>query len=257
MRTVLLGVLCVTAVAVSACMTVPELSDESQISVEAVANRVRCELREAGEAEGWLYTDKWIGSVDLTLEVAHKGAGSGSLGFVVPVHNGTFSLGFTGGPSETATRTVGVSFPFKMAELRDFPCATAEGATDRSLQGSLGLVEWVQRVGSTVRSDPPPWSSVAANWAKAKKAKSKDEKSISYSLRFDLVLEGSVTPSFKIVPAPSHDRTGSFRISGSRNNSHRLDIAMTAGSTKPGEAQERLRERRFLQQLQPFRLLTQ
>src|SRR5262245_57305453 len=119
MRRHALSAVCVAAIAAAGCMTVPDLPPEAQISIEAVANRVKCELRQAGEAEPWLFTDKWIGSVDLTLEVFDKGQAAGTLAFVVPVSHGTFTLGFTGGPTESVRRTVGVSFPFKMADLKN------------------------------------------------------------------------------------------------------------------------------------------
>jgi hypothetical protein len=240
------------AASLAACMTVPQLPEEHEISIEAVANRVKCELRDAAKEQTWLVTENWVGAIDLTVEIIHKGVGAGSLAFVVPVSHGTFSLGFTGGPTESAKRTVTVNFPVKIRELNGLPCRPADGVTDRRLQGDLGLIEWVQRVAGTVKRPAPP--PAAAARAGRPRSRPSEDRGIGYTLEFDLLLEASVTPSFRIIPAPGQDRTGSLRLAGSRDSSHKLDISLTPESPN---AQTRLRDIQLKQQFRSLRVSPQ
>jgi hypothetical protein len=234
LRSVALAFTAAVGVLLASCATVPRLSDESQISIEAVADRVRCELRAAAQEHEWL--KGWVGAVTLTLEVQDKGGGAGSLGFVVPIHNGTFTMGFTGGPTETAKRTVTVEFPTKIAELKankKLFCPHMVDPATRRLDGELGIVEWVRRVASTVR---PPTMATGKAWAQgftASRAKGgggrrrDTDRSIGYTLEFGLLIDASITPGFKVVPAKGHERSGALKIFGSRDNSHKLDIALS------------------------------
>lgn len=216
-------------------MTVPELSDETRLSVEDVVNNVKCELVRGTREEEWLRG--WTAAVTLTLTVVHSGSGAGEVAFVVPVHHGIFSIGFNGGASEKATRQASINFELN---LRDFDrrspnCPAPGHKSNRMLQGDLGILEWVKRVAVVVRAE--------------------QEKTIGYSMDFQLVLDAGLTPGFKIVPTGAHERTGSLKLSGSRDNSHKLDIALTPNTAGAKGRLEKQQLRQLLAPLSSPRLL--
>ena len=232
---------CFAAICLGACSTVPKFEDEQRINVETVVHRIKCELLEARDKHPWL--QGWAASVTLTLQIVDKGSAGGELGFVVPISAGTFSIGFSAGATETATRTVSVEFDSKVRGLKPGSCVPPDSRADHSLRGALGLAEWVQRVESTVRSpDVLP----------------DKEKAIGYNLDFQLVLEGSVTPAFKIVPVSGRERSGSLKLAQSRDDLHKVEIALTPDPTfgvqVSAPAKKRLSDTKTNLRLQNLRL---
>lgn len=234
MRRVFIGMACV---ALSSCAVVPELPPEEQVKIADIVRTVKCELHDAvvqslknkserpSSGADFSFKD-WVAGVQLTMKVQEGAGASADMAFVVPIHLGTFTIGFNGGVAGKATATSQFFFATSLNEVKSYPCGAPTGErAGMTLTGDLGLKEWVARVVDAI------------NTSGLKNSEFPDEKSarIGYRVDFVLTVSGGVTPKFSIVRLDKHQQSGSANGSASHENTNTLEIVMVPKSFDAGE----------------------
>jgi hypothetical protein len=169
------------------------------------------------------------------LRVVESGSGDGDALIVVPIHNGTFSVGFTANLSTQATRDTSLTVQYETANLI-CPDYRGQEAKPVRIEGGLGLSNWLVRT------------------AQALAQAQETPVGMSYAVNFDVIVGASVTPRFGIQRLSGHQYGGGLQISGQRERLHNLTVSTTDIRDDTTEvAQQRLNQQvqQFL--LQDFR----
>jgi hypothetical protein len=156
------------------------------------------------------------------LKVAESGDGSGDANIVVPITNGTFSVGFTAGLTTRATRDTSITVGYNTANLE---CREQDGGVTvpTRIEGGIGLYDWLLRSTQAL--------------AKAKETPT----AMTYEIDFDITAGASVNPKFGIQKTSGHQYGGGIILAGTRARSHSVQVSVAeikAGNV--AEAQERL-----------------
>jgi hypothetical protein len=166
----------------------------------------------------------WAASTKLELKVVESGEQSGGANLVVPITNGTFSVGFNLGLTEKTTRSATVEASFDLAKI-DCPDLSGTKTPPVYIEGTLGLREWIERVSAALENSQTLPSS------------------LSYTIAFSLKTNGSLTPSFNIVPASPRRFGGNLSLEGERDGQHQLTII--AAEKKPERQASKRAGRKF------------
>lgn len=188
------------------CSSLPDLPDNDQVNIADVLYSIRCQLAESVQMYRPYYPwiNNWAASTKLQLKVVETGEKSGGANLVIPITNGTFTIGFNAGLTQKASRTATVEATFDLKDI-DCPDLSKNENPPRYVQGSLGLGEWIQRVTVALES-----SQILPS-------------SLGYSTNFTLKANGNLMPSFSVIPG---DRRfgANLKLSGEREDAHSLTI---------------------------------
>ena len=181
----------------TSCTSVPAFEKEDYVHVADVLYSVECELKESVDylAKYFPFAKKQLVQVIYQLRVAESGGGDGDALIVVPIHNGTFSVGFTASLSTGATRDTSLTVQYETSNLQ---CPDHHGKKDAPvrIEGGLGLTNWLVRTSQALaQADETPIG-------------------MTYSVGFDVLVGGSVTPRFGIAKPSGHQYGGGLQVSG-------------------------------------------
>lgn len=243
---------CLVLIELSACGTrVPEIQefwggpDDTQIRVNAIAGQVDCELREGIR---WLlsrdsnhkldFLKGWGAQAQLILTVDERTAVSPGLTFISPFVNSsqTVSGGFGGTFSADATRIDKVTYFYILGQYVGSPPLTVPGHPHRPIScvptaedhgtffvySDLKLRQWLSDalvVKFTGTGD-------VANGGTANK------QVISHEVKFDILSDGNVTPTWKLVRLSAN--TGSPFFDARRDRTQDLIITLGPVETSNG-----------------------
>jgi hypothetical protein len=220
----------------TSCTSVPAFEKEDYVHVADVLYSVECELKESVDylAKYFPFAKKQLVQVIYQLRVAESGGGDGDALIVVPIHNGTFSVGFTANLSTGATRDTSLTVQYETSKLI---CPDYGGEKEKPvrLEGGLGLSNWLVRTSQALaQADETPIG-------------------MSYQVGFDVVVGGSVTPRFGIAKPSGHQYGGGLQVSGRRERFHSVTVSTTILEGTAQATQDRLNNQvqQFL--LQDFR----
>ena len=220
----------------TSCTSVPAFEKEDYVHVADVLYSVECELKESVDylAKYFPFAKKQLVQVTYQLRVAESGGGDGDALVVVPIHNGTFSVGFTANLSTGATRDTSLTVQY---DTSDLVCPDHGGKKDAPvrIEGGLGLANWLVRTSQALaQADETPIG-------------------MSYQVGFDVIVGGSVTPRFGIAKPSGHQYGGGLQVSGRREQFHSVTVSTTIQEGTAQATQERLNNQvqQFL--LQDFR----
>lgn len=227
------GIICTCLVALlsGSCTTVPAIDKQEYVHVADVLYSVECELKESIDylARYYPFAKQQLVQVIYQLRVAESGGGDGDALIVVPIQNGTFSVGFTANLSTQATRDTSLTVQY---ETKDLICPDHRGQEGRPvrIEGGLGLSNWLVRTAQALaQADETPVG-------------------MSYSISFDVIVGASVTPRFGIQKASGHQYGGGLQISGRRERLHSVTVSTT--DIKEGSVEQA--QQRLNQQVQQF-----
>jgi hypothetical protein len=228
---------CLAALLAGGCTAVPAIEKEEYVHVADVLYSVECELKESIDylAKYYPFAKRQLVQVMYQLRVVESGSGDGDALIVVPIHNGTFSVGFTADLSTQATRDTSLTVQYETANLI-CPDYRGQEAKPVRIEGGLGLSNWLVRT------------------AQALAQAQETPVGMSYAVNFDVIVGASVTPRFGIQRLSGHQYGGGLRISGQRERLHSLTVSTTDIRDDTTEvAQQRLNQQvqQFL--LQDFR----
>jgi hypothetical protein len=189
------------------CSSLPDLPNDDHVNIADVLYSIRCQLADSVQIyqEKYPWINDWAASTKIQLNVVETGEKSGGANLVVPITNGTFTIGLSAGLTQKATRTATVEASF---DLEDINCPDLSGDENppKYIQGSLGLREWIQRVTAALESSQTLPSS------------------LGYSTNFTLKTNGSLTPSFNVIPGMDRRLGANLKIAGTREDEHSLTI---------------------------------
>ncbi|NOJ40889.1 hypothetical protein [Bradyrhizobium australiense] len=136
-----IGLLAVSAIALSACAGVPELDIRSPVTVANIIDRIQCEAYRGTLHNPRLRTGRWVGAADLYLQVDDSGGFTPSLTYVAPLAEaGTqWTIGASGTVKRARQRVYNESITFEMANLNGNSCDKVVSQYD--LAGDLGIEE--------------------------------------------------------------------------------------------------------------------
>ncbi len=225
------------ALLLSGCTAVPAIEKEEYVHVADVLYSVECELKESIDylAKTYPFAKKQLVQVIYELRVAEQGGADSDALIVVPIQNGTFSVGFTANISTGATRDTSLTVQYETANLK---CPDYRGQQNKPvrIEGGLGLSAWLVRT------------------AQALAEADKTPVGMSYAVSFDVVVGASVSPRFGIQRISGHQYGGGAHVAGQRDKLHSLTVSTTdIHNDTPEVAQQRLNNQvqQFL--LQDFR----
>jgi hypothetical protein len=220
----------------TSCTSVPAFEKEDYVHVADVLYSVECELKESVDylSKYFPFAKKQLVQVIYQLRVAESGGGDGDGLIVVPIHNGTFSVGFTASLSTGATRDTSLTVQY---ETSDLVCPDHRGKKDAPvrIEGGLGLSNWLVRTSQALaQADETPIG-------------------MSYAVGFDVIVGASVTPRFGIAKLSGHQFGGGLQVAGRRSHTHSVTVSTTIQEGTAQATQERLNNQvqQFL--LQDFR----
>ncbi len=209
MRCVLRGFVCAIVLVGQGCVTVPPISERDYVKVEDILYSVECELKEAVEdvSRHYPYAKNQLVTLIYGLKVAESGDGSGDANIVVPITNGTFSVGFTAGLSTRATRDTSITVSYNTANLE---CRAQDGGVTVPvrIEGGVGLYDWLLRTTQAL--------------AKAKETPT----AMTYEVDFDITAGASVNPKFGIQQTSGHQYGGGIVLAGTRARSHSVQVSV-------------------------------
>lgn len=234
-----LGIICTcfASLLLGSCTTVPAFDKQEYVHIADVLYSVECELKESIDylAKYYPFAKYQLVQVIYQLRVLESGGGDADALIVVPIHNGTFSVGFTANVSTQAVRDTSLTVQYETGNLQ---CPDYRGQVNKPLriEGGLGLSNWlVHTAHALAQADETPVG-------------------MSYSTTFDIIVGASVAPRFGIQKISGHQYGGGAHVAGSRERLHSVTVS-TANiqDTTPAEAQQRLNQQvqQFL--LQDFR----
>jgi hypothetical protein len=228
---------CLAPLLAGGCTSVPAFETEEYVHVADVLYSVECELKESIDylAEYYPFAKRQLVQVIYQLRVTESGAGNGDALIVVPIHNGTFSVGFTANVSTEAERDTSLTVQYETGKLI---CPDYRGEANRPvrIEGGLGLSNWLIKTSQAL--------------AQAQET----PVGMSYAVSFDVVVGASVNPRFGIQRTSGHQYGGGVRVAGQRARLHSVTVSTAAiRDDGPEVAQQRLNQQvqQFL--LQDFR----
>jgi hypothetical protein len=228
---------CLATLLTSGCTTVPAIEREDYVHVADVLYSVECELKESIDylAKYYPFAKHQLVQVIYQLRVVESGGGDGDAMIVVPIHNGTFSVGFAASLATEATRDTSLTVQYETASLT---CPDHRGQANQPIriEGGIGLSNWL----------------IHTSQALAKAVET--PVSMTYATSFDIVVGASVSPRFGIQKPNGHQFGGGLSINGRRQHLH--SVTITTANIKddtPEVAQQRLNQQVQQFFLQDFR----
>jgi len=222
---------CLTALFLSGCTTVPAIEKQEYVHVADVLYSVECELKESIDylAKYYPFAKNQLVQVIYQLRVVESGGGDADALIVVPVHNGTFSVGFTASLATEATRDTSLTVQYETGNLS---CPDHRGQPNKPvrIEGGLGLSSWLVRTSEALAlAEETPVG-------------------MSYATTFDVIVGASVAPRFGIQKTLTHQYGGGARVAGRRERLHSITVSTT---NIKGDSQE-VAQQRLNQQVQQF-----
>ncbi|MEZ5924976.1 MAG: hypothetical protein R3D57_11405 [Hyphomicrobiaceae bacterium] len=213
MRRSMLSVATVAGV-LGGCASVPPIDEQDYIRVSNILYSTECELKEAIDGLKETYTlNRQLIDVTYSLNVLESGTGDGTGNLVVPIANGTFSIGLTASVKQTNTRNTEFKIRYSSDKL-SCPESTDPSAPQR-IDGSLGLAEWL------------------GNAALALEKVRRWPLNMTYNMDFTIERNGSMKPAFGLKFPSGHEYGGSLSLAGSRKVAHGIEVIAT--DIKPGD----------------------
>lgn len=222
---------CLAALLAGSCTSVPAIEKEEYVHVADVLYSVECELKESIDylARYYPFAKKQLVQVIYQLRVVESGSGDADALIVVPIHNGTFSVGFTANLATEATRDTSLTVQY---ETDNLICPDYAGQPGRPvrIEGGLGLSNWLVRTSQALaQAEETPVG-------------------MSYYTSFDVLVGASVSPRFGIQKVSGHQYGGGVQVAGRRQRLHSVTVSTTdIRDDTPEVAQQRLN-----QQVQQF-----
>jgi hypothetical protein len=222
---------CLAALLSSGCTSVPAIEKQDYVHVADVLYSVECELKESIDylARYYPFAKNQLVQVIYQLRVVESGGGDADAMIVVPIHNGTFSVGFAANLATEATRDTSLTVQYETGKLS---CPDHHGEPGRPvrIQGGVGLANWLVRTSQALaQAEETPVG-------------------MSYYTGFDVVVGASVAPRFGIQKASGHQYGGGLQVAGRRQRFHSVTVSTTdIKDDTPEVAQQRLN-----QQVQQF-----
>jgi hypothetical protein len=219
------------ALLVSGCTAVPAIEKQEYVHVADVLYSVECELKESIDylAKYYPFAKRQLVQVIYELRVVESGGGDADALIVVPIHNGTFSVGFSANLSTQATRDTSLTVQYETGNLS---CPDYRGQPNKPvrIEGGVGLSNWL------------------VHTAEALALAQETPVGMSYFTSFDVLVGASVAPRFGIQKTNGHQFGGGGRVAGSRERLHSITVSTTdIKDDTPEVAQQRLN-----QQVQQF-----
>ena len=224
--------LLIPLIGLTGCASVPEIPAEDYVTVSDILYSSECELKESIDylSVKLPFVTHQLVALTYTLRAADSRSGSADANLVVPVTDGTFSLGLTGGLDASRSRTTSLTVTYDTGKLR---CPAPRKGPDgpNRIEGGIGLKDWLlkvsqslARVGSTPRS-------------------------MTYELSFDIVARGGAKPGFSIG-LPGVQYGVSIGTSGSHQRAH--SVLISVAEVKEGNTEQA--QRNLDQSVQQFLL---
>jgi len=209
MRGVFLASFCAVTVGSGGCATVPPITERDYVKVADILYSVECELKEAVDYLGVYYSfaKEQLVQVNYALRVVETGSGSGNANLVVPISNGTFTIGFTGGLTRQATRDTNLTVGYETWDLECRP-PDQSGTVPTRLEGGVGLYNWLLNATEALS-----------------KAKETPE-AMSYRVDFDILAQASVNPRIAILKTSGRAFGADITLAGTRENLHSVQISV-------------------------------
>jgi hypothetical protein len=250
-----IGLLLATAVAIGGCGSlVPEIEEfwatpgDASIKVNKISGQVVCELRRAVQQVfldernhyvevvadphhpprhfGLKWFEQWGVQVTLTLTIVENTAVAPTVTFINPftTPSTSFSTSLSGSLSGTATRTDILNMFYSVHDLEygtpslDKTCIPAPTNGDLFVQSDLKLYQWLSaallpNITGIVDYEHGPT----------------DKNAISHEVKFEIVSNGSVTPTWTLVRVTANANTTGNLFSTSRDRTQ--DLSITFGPT--------------------------
>lgn len=188
------------------CASVPDIPDEDYVRVADILFTTECELKEAIDTlkSQFVLNEQTI-EATYNLEISDTGKGIGSAGVVVPITNGTFSLGVAAGLSQKVTRSTSFTVAY---ESKDLQCEQRdEPHAPKRLEGNLGLSDWLLKTAVALRrAEESPVT-------------------MTYEVGFDVVRNTELKPAIGLA-YPSGDKVGAdLTIAGTRQSKNSILVA--------------------------------
>jgi hypothetical protein len=222
---------CLAALLSSGCTSVPAIEKQDYVHVADVLYSVECELKESIDylATYYPFAKNQLVQVIYQLRVVESGGGDADAMIVVPIHNGTFSVGFAAIIATEAARDTSLTVQYETGKLS---CPDHRGQENKPvrIEGGIGLANWLVRTSQALaQAEETPVS-------------------MSYATSFDVIAGASVAPRFGIQKVSGHQYGGGLAIAGRRQHLH--GVTVTTANIRddtPEVAQQRLN-----QQVQQF-----
>lgn len=238
------------------------------LSVEDIIDKIHCELHHAvwnpqhlprnallqaranlPKAPWWT---GWKAGILLKLKRARDAGVEGSGSISVPIHRGTFTLGYLAGINKKATSSTTFKFDVYMDDLapvtssanprkstyqfnpnRCYDLESIQNGRKRLLAGNLGLTDWLQRASGAYRKTGTTPTGQ------------------SYFVEFVVTHNGSTTPGVNITNPTGENFVINTKISGKNVKTHDLTVTLAKVQfVKADEQLEVLKEVRDILKLQ-------
>lgn len=200
---------------VAGCTAVPDLPQQSAVSVSDVVNSINCEFKAAVLNERFITEGNgWLATSQLKLQVVAFAGAELGLNLSSPLNPGTLLVAVGGGYSGSADRTAGVTFETVLEDPRNISCREPSDQSNAPLVGNLGIHDWIAMLQGT-------------------RDKVKQFSVFSQELKFTIERKGNIGPSFSVVPLGSSILGGGAKIEGSRKHVHSLEISFKKNVLAP------------------------
>ena len=222
---------CLAALLSSGCTSVPAIEKQEYVHVADVLYSVECELKESIDylARYYPFAKNQLVQVIYQLRVVESGGGNADAMIVVPIHNGTFSVGFAANLATEATRDTSLTVQY---ETNNLACPDHGGEPNKPvrIEGGTGLANWLVRTSQALaQAEETPVG-------------------MSYYTSFDVIVGASVAPRFGIQRVSGHQYGGGVQVAGRHQRLHSVTVSTTnIKDDTPEVAQQRLN-----QQVQQF-----
>lgn len=216
MRAAIFGLVVSSSLTAGGCATLPEIHKKDYVQIKDVLLAVDCELYDATRAIARDYpgATNQVVLAAYTLQVADTLTGDGSTSVVIPISNGTFTLGFSANAKRKATRKTEVKVLYETNDLECNVDAFAREAAEK-IEGSLGLKDWLLEIADVLKKSR------------------KQPKALSYEVSFVVTKGGKLEPRFGIVRQSGHQIGGVFGLSGSRETTHKIVLSVAEFEAGP------------------------
>lgn len=195
-----------TLITLAGCASIPDIPEEEYVKVADILYTTECELKESIDTlSKEVKIGKQLIQVTYRLNVVETGKGTAGAGVVVPISNGTFSLGLAMGSTHTNSRKTSFTVEYLSPELR---CQAPAGVDPpQRLEGDLGLGTWLLRTASTLSSvDETPTA-------------------MTYEVGFDILRNAELKPAIGLAFADGHKFGADLALAGSRESEHIITVA--------------------------------
>jgi hypothetical protein len=219
--------------AAASCAAIPPFHHYQYAKISDVLIATECELEYAlrsilAQYPRYTWIRNQVVTASFTLNAVQVGDVGTEANLVIPITHGTFNLGFDAGIKGTNSRLTKITVDYETNKLDISRCHMS------SLVGELGLKEWLVRSAIELKkADETPTA-------------------MNYSIEFVVLAVAGIEPGVGIAKLSGHQFGATGRLAGSREDTHRLDVA--AAEIKRGrnvaETRQRLNVERQIFQLE-------